>query len=210
LSAFAKVVKETDIPKEHYHAFMEAMLLDVHPRPFADLNDLIESYVYGSAIVVGYFLTHIYGASNPSAYGRALRSARHLGVALQLTNFLRDVAEDQRRGRVYLPVDLLRAQGIERLDTNDVTQHPALKQVVQDIAKAAREHYVASLDDLDAFSPDCRPAIRACIDVYGELNERIRGSEKGIAHRESVPIRRKLQVLPSSKYWRLPLAYLGW
>ena len=45
-------------------------------------------------------------------------------------------------------------------------------------------------------------------DVYGRLNERIARSSRGVAHRESVPLREKLRVLPVSKYWRIPLAYL--
>ena len=113
LAAFTRVVCKRGIPAEHYRAFLGAMRLDTRPRPFETLDDLIRSYVYGSAVVVGYFLTHVYGARDPHSFGRALGSARDLGVALQLTNFLRDVAEDQRRGRVYLPLDALRAEGIE-------------------------------------------------------------------------------------------------
>lgn len=113
VAAFAKVVRECGIPPEHYRAFLDAMRLDVWPRKFATLDDLIESYIYGSAIVVGYFLTYVYGSPRPQDFERALKSARDLGIALQLTNFLRDVAEDQQRGRFYLPQDLLRAEGID-------------------------------------------------------------------------------------------------
>ena len=50
--------------------------------------------------------------------------------------------------------------------------------------------------------------MRACIRVYGRLNERIARSERGISHRESVPLKEKFEALPPSKYWRIPLAYL--
>jgi phytoene synthase len=208
LAGFTRVVRERGIPPGHYRAFLDAMRLDVAPRPFKTLDDLIRSYVYGSAIVVGYFLTHVYGARDPHSFTRALGAARDLGVALQLTNFLRDVAEDQRRGRVYLPTDALRAEGIETLDAEDPRQQAQLARVLRRLATVAAEHYASAEAGLDAFAPDCRLAVQSCIRVYGRLNERIATSGRGVAHRESVPLREKLQALPPSKFWRIPLAYL--
>lgn len=208
VASFAEVVRECRIPPEHYHAFLGAMRLDVRPRKFATLDDLIDSYIYGSAIVVGYFLTYVYGSPKPQDFDRALKSARDLGIALQLTNFLRDVAEDQRRGRVYLPLDLLEAEGIGEMDATDPGQQPALNRVLRKLTAITEGYYESSLANLDAFHHDSRVAIRACIDVYRQLNGRIAGSPRGILHRESVPMREKFRVLPKSKYWRLPLAYL--
>ena len=212
LAAFTRVVRERGIPPEHYRAFLAAMRRDAAPRPFETLEDLIENYIYGSAIVVGYFLAHIYGASAPGDFTRARTSARSLAVALQLTNFMRDVGEDRRRGRVYLPEDLLRAEGIAGacgLDMNDARQRPALARVLRRLATIAERHYAAAERDLDAFSPDCRVAIRACIGVYRRLNTRIgQRPDAAVVRRESVPVREKFGVLPPSKYWRIPLAYL--
>lgn len=209
LAGFTRVVRERDIPPEHYRAFLGAMRLDVTPRPFETLEDLVGAYVYGSAVVVGYFLTHVYGARDARSFAGALDSARDLGVALQLTNFLRDVAEDQRRGRVYLPKDMLRAEFIEELDADAPEQQKPLARVLRRLATVAAEHYASAEKNLDAFAPDCRLAIQACIKVYGRLNERIAASRRGVAHRESVPLREKFGVLPPSKYWRIPLAYLS-
>jgi phytoene synthase len=185
------------------------MAMDVYPRKFETMEDLVDSYVYGSAVVVGYYLTYVYGASVTAQLADTLASARHLGIALQLTNFLRDVAEDQRRGRQYLPMNLLKREGIDELDTGDPSQHDAIMRVIRSVGQNAALHYRCAEQTLDTFSPDSRTAIRACIDVYGELNDRILSSSKGISHRESVPFAQKLRVLPASKYWRLPLAYLG-
>ena len=212
LAAFSRVVRERGIPPEHYRAFLTAMRRDATPHPFETLEDLIENYIYGSAIVVGYFLAHIYGASAPGDFTRATASARSLGTALQLTNFLRDVGEDRRRGRVYLPEDSLRAEGIAGacgLDVDDARQRPALARVLRRLATIAETHYAAAERDLDAFSPDCRVAIRACIGVYRRLNTRIgQRPDAAVVRRESVPASEKFAVLPSSKYWRIPLAYL--
>ena len=207
LAGFARVVRDRDIPAEHYRAFLGAMRLDTEPRPFETLADLVGSYVYGSAVVVGYFLTHVYGARDARSFPRALDAARDLGVALQLTNFLRDVAEDQRRGRVYLPAEALRAEGIEELDATDARQQEPLARVLRRLAAYASELYASAEANSDAFAPDCRPAVRSCIRLYGRLNERI-ALDSHPARRESVPLREKLRLLPPSKYWRIPLAYL--
>jgi phytoene synthase len=208
LAGFTRVVRGRCIPPAHYRAFLDAMRRDIAPAPFETMDDLIEAYVYGSAVVVGYFLTHVYGSKTGADFPRALRAARDLGIALQLTNFVRDVGEDRRRGRVYLPAAMLREEGILEPDVGDARQHAPLARVVRRVARAAAEHYARAERDLDAFAPDCRLAIHSCIKVYGRLNERIARSEAAVSRRESVPLREKFSVLPPSKYWRIPLAYL--
>lgn len=209
LAGFAQVVREAQIPPEHYRSFVGAMRLDAEPRPFDTLDDLIDRYIYGSAVVVGYFLTHVYGSRTPEAFPEALASARALGIGLQLTNFLRDVGEDYRRGRWYLPLDMLHAEGLDSPDVHDAEQRAALGRVVRAMAEKAEGYYREAESRLDAFAPDCHIAIRACIDVYGMLNERILNSSDVLGRRESVPLREKLRPLPVSKYWRIPAAYLA-
>ena len=212
VASFAQVVRDANIPPEHYLAFLSAMRHDVNPRQFLTLPDLIDSYIYGSAIVVGYFLAYVYGPATGDVEGadfkRALKASSDLGIALQLTNFLRDVAEDQKRGRLYLPLDLLREEGLYEADAANPRQQPAFNRILKKLTAISEEYYANAVAQLDAFAPDCRTAIHACIDVYRQLNRQIETSPRGILHRESVPMRRKFQVLPTSKYWRLPLAYL--
>ena len=208
VAAFAEVVRRNRIPAGHYYAFLDAMAADARPRTYRDLDDLIEGYIYGSAVVVGYFLAWVYQASSPAAWRRALDASRNLGIALQLTNFLRDVTEDQRRGRVYLPQDLLLREGISVMDASDPSQSEQLSRVVRRVSGIAEAYYGLAECDLDAFAPDCRIAIRACIDVYRQLNRRI-GASPNIRHRASVPAAEKFRALPASKFWRLPLAYFG-
>ncbi len=184
------------------------MEFDIAPRPFNTLDDLIDNYIYGSAIVVGYFLTHVYGAASPDAFDDAMQSAKNLGIGLQLTNFLRDIQDDAKRGRVYLPTDILEAYGIARFNPSDEQQQEQLRPVVKEMTRLADGFYEKSFQTLNAFHPDSRIAIKACIDVYRMLNTRIADSDLGIHHRESVPLVEKLKPLPASKFWRIPLAYL--
>ncbi len=200
VAGFAEVVRACRIPPEHYREFLAAMRRDVQPRPYRDLDDLVQSYVYGSAVVVGYFLTHVYGASAPDRWGDALTAARELGIALQLTNFARDVVEDDVRGRRYVPLSHLR--------DGDWESPEARREAVRRLAKDAEALYEAAERRLDAFAADSRIAIQACIRVYGALNRAIlRAPEAGRA-RLSVPFREKWRVLPPSKYRTLPRAYL--
>ena len=209
LALFADVVRQHDIPVEYYRSFLAAMRLDAVPRTFATLDELVDTYIYGSAIVVGYFLTHVYGPNHQRDYHRAMRSARHLAIALQLTNFLRDVGEDQRRGRIYLPLDMLRAEGIHDLNVGGPSQRGGIMRVLRELACVAEGHYRRAAADVDAFAGDSQTAIRACIEVYRQLNDRISRSADAIGCRARVPFTRKYRVLPASKYWRLPLAYLS-
>jgi phytoene synthase len=195
LAGFAEVIREHSIPLEHYHAFLLAMRRDVSPRPFHTMNDLIDGYVYGSATVVGYFLAHVYGVAAGSTIADAYACACDLGIALQLTNFARDVAEDGARGRLYVPRDIVDASG--------------LRKGALFLAETAEARYERAVRTLDAFAADTRPAIRACIDVYRLLNRRILAAGGSSEVRQSVPISQKLSALPSGKYWRVPLAWLG-
>lgn len=209
VAGFAAVERATGIPPEYYGAFLDAMARDVEPDTFATVEDLIDGYVYGSAVVVGYFLAHVYGPSAPGGLPRALGAARELGIALQLTNFLRDVAEDHGRGRLYLPLDFLLAEGLSALDPSDPAQREPLARVLRRLAAVAEEHYARAQAGLDAFAPDCRTAIAACIGVYRQLNERVGREPARVYERQSVPLGEKLRALPPSKYWRLPAAFLG-
>lgn len=205
LAAFAQVVRESRIPPEHYRSFLGAMRMDVSPRPFQTLDDLIESYVYGSATVVGYFLAYVYGPARPELMPDALARARDLAIALQLTNFIRDVKEDRRRGRVYLPQDLLRSAGADTDRLNDPDNRKRIIGVIRQVAAFAEDAYWKAEKGLEVFAPDSRVAIKACIDVYGKLNQRIIESDDCVVRRESVSGWRKFMALPARKYWHLPL-----
>jgi 15-cis-phytoene synthase len=195
LAAFAQIVRESGIPPEHYQAFLDAMGRDIAPRPFVSFEDLVSNYVYGSAIVVGYFLAHVYGVSSAATLTDAYAAAADLGTALQLTNFARDFREDEARGRTYIPQDIARNR-----DT---------LESIWFLAEQAETHYSKVASALEVFAPHTRSAIGACIDVYRLLNQRILQSKQSLEVRLSVPVIEKLRALPASKYWRLPLAYVG-
>ena len=103
LNAYADTVRSCDIETSHIAAFMESMKMDTRVFRYRTFEDL-EVYTYGSAAVVGLMMCRVVGVSDE----RATPHAEALGVAMQLTNFLRDVKEDWRRGRGYLPLEDLK------------------------------------------------------------------------------------------------------
>ncbi|MDY6974253.1 MAG: phytoene/squalene synthase family protein [Thermodesulfobacteriota bacterium] len=216
VAAFTRVVLEKRIPHEYYRSFLAAMRHDIKPRSFKTLEDLIDNYIYGSAVVVGYFLAYIYGPSEDSKMEEVLACSRDMGIGLQLTNFLRDVNEDQRRGRLYLPLDMLGSAGVKANNPYDfcplgeLTHRKKVMKVIHQLAEISDSYYRKSLQRLEVFAPDCRVAIKACIDVYAKLNKYITVSSDSTSRRVSVSMREKFGALPFSKYWRLPMAMFGY
>jgi len=208
LAALSELIARHSVPPDYYRSFLTAMAMDIRPRRFATLDDLIESYVYGSAIVVGYLLAYAFGSDGGSAMPAALKSARALGIGLQFTNFARDAGEDLARGRIYVPESLLAQEGITEVHPADLGHRRALGRAAKRLAEAAQPYYAEALAGLDAFAPDARTAIRACAATFARLNERVLRSPQGIDVRQTLPPHEKWKPLPLSKYWRIPVAYL--
>ena len=100
LRAFANTARERGIAPENMADFMKSMKMDTYVFRYPTYEDLAV-YTYGSAAVVGLMMCRVLGVAD----GRAEEHAEALGVAMQLSNFLRDIGEDWRRGRVYLPLE---------------------------------------------------------------------------------------------------------
>ncbi len=107
LRAFADTVRRHKIPLQYVPQFLNAMRMDMKRTRYETFDDL-KTYTWGSASVVGVMMCYILGATKPEA----LRYAETMGLAMQMTNFLRDVGEDWERGRVYLPQEELRQFGV--------------------------------------------------------------------------------------------------
>jgi phytoene synthase len=209
IAAFAEVVKIQQIPHGYYLSFLDAMRADLRPSGFDTAEDLISNYVYGSAVVVGYFLTHVYGSVTPGDFTGALDSARDLAIGLQMTNFARDVADDYWRGRIYAPLDVLADLGWD--DNRNGMENPGkvLTAARTWLAKEAKSKYKSAAAGLHLFNSDCRAAMGCCIRVYSLLNDRILETPGDYQSRPSLPWLSKFAALPPSKYWRVPMAMAG-
>jgi phytoene synthase len=111
LRAYANTVRVRDIDPEDIAAFMKSMKMDTSVFRYERYEDLAV-YTYGSAAVVGLMMCRVVGVVDR----RADVHAETLGVAMQLTNFLRDIGEDWRRGRVYVPLEDLERFSYDEAD----------------------------------------------------------------------------------------------
>lgn len=141
--ALAPFVSRFNLPRGSFDALIEGVEMDVRPRTYERFEDLYE-YCIRVASAVGLICLEIFGYRNP----RSRQYAIDLGVALQLTNILRDVPGDLARGRIYIPQDDLRQHGCtaddlrrEAASAGGGVRSPAVKGVLRQQARRAREYY---------------------------------------------------------------------
>ena len=190
--AFAEVVHRHIIPRALPEALIEGFEWDAIGRRYETLGD-VRAYAIRVAGTVGAMMAVIMGARSAEAVARAC----DLGVAMQLTNIARDVGEDARAGRLYLPRQWLRAGGVDIATWLAAPGHtPAIASAVRDLLMEAERLYRRSTSGT-AFLPKlCRPAIHASRLMYAEIGHEVeRCGHDSITQRAVVPSWRKGQLV---------------
>jgi len=166
--AFYETVQRYRIPHEYFFQMIEGVTSDLEPRAFQTFDELYR-YCYQVASVVGLCTIHVFGFGSRDA----LPLAEKCGVAFQLTNILRDIAEDAARNRVYLPAEDLRRFGVDAGQLRNGQPSGSLRQLLEFEAERARAYYRDSQPLLDMIDRRSRPALRALIGIYSRLLARI-------------------------------------
>ena len=164
LPALADTVHAHAIPARYLHAVIDGVAMDVDPQPFDTFDDLY-CYCYRVASVVGLSCLHIWGFHSEG--GRAEALAEACGVALQLTNIVRDVREDALLGRVYLPQDDLRRFGVEPAELAAPRATGRVRALLEFQGSRAAEYYARAepLADAAWSRPVGRPVLRAIVGI---------------------------------------------
>ncbi len=165
------------------------------PDTYATFADLYR-YCYLVASVVGLVCIRIFGYRDP----RAEKLAEETGIAFQLTNILRDVAEDAARNRVYLPLNKLTVHGVslESLLHRAPAAPPTISErsLLEAIAKRAEDYYRSARELLPLIDPESRPALWVLVSIYHGLLKRIERADYDVfTRRASVPLLQKLAIL---------------
>ena len=126
--------------KGDFHDVIDGMEMDAGAAIRAPAMAALDLYCARVAGAVGHLSVHVFGDSGPAAH----EVADALGRALQLTNILRDLAEDAERGRLYLPRELLDRHGVRTDEPQAVLRHPSLPAVCRDLAVVALGHFNAA------------------------------------------------------------------
>jgi phytoene synthase len=171
---------------------LEGFLWDANGRGYETLEE-VHDYAARVAGTVGAMMALVMGVRDEAALSRAC----DLGVAMQLTNIARDVGEDARNGRLYLPRQWLRDAGIDPQAWLAAPNFdPAIAAIVQRLLDAADALYRRAEHGIAGLPRDCRPAIHAARLVYAEIGREIeRNGLDCISRRAVVSGRRKLALI---------------
>jgi phytoene synthase len=167
--ALSVVVAQYKIPKTLLEALLEGFEWDKMGRRYNTIEDL---YAYAARVAgtVGAMMSLIMGTRQQLPLTRACE----LGLAMQLTNIARDVGEDAKNGRLYLPLDWMRAEGIDPESwLKDPKFTPQIARVVDRLLKTADMLYQRSQNGISQLPRDCRAAIYGARLVYAQIGRQI-------------------------------------
>lgn len=201
LAALVDTARRYEIEPRHFEDFMASMLMD-GPAELGGITDYasfdeLGGYVHGSAAAIGLQVLPVLGTVVPRQ--RAEPHAAALGVAFQVTNFLRDVGEDLDRGRIYLPADELAAFGVDRelltwcrrSGRADRRVHRALAHLVA----RTRAIYRRAAPGIPMLEPVSRACVATAFTLYGGILDEIAAAGYDVlGRRVAVPTSRRLAI----------------
>ncbi len=183
LPAFAAAVERYRIPVRYFSELIDGMQSDLRPAVYRTFDELYR-YCYRAASTVGLAAVHVFGFDRPAA----LQLAEKCGVAFQLTNILRDVAEDAGLGRVYLPQEDLDRFGLSRNEILERTIQPAderFRRLMEFQWTRAERYYREAAPLLTMVERRSRPALWAMAALYHGILLRIRGLQYNVLDRRA-------------------------
>ena len=187
--------KEFSIDEKHLGEIVDGMEMDLTQSRFLDWPGL-ERYCYRVAGVVGLLAAGIFGYRDP----RTLDYAKNLGIAFQLTNIIRDVGEDARKNRIYLPMEDLKRFGVTAADILNGRQTPQFEELLKFETKRAKGYYESALNALPAEDRRAQRPGLIMAAIYRALLEEIElDGFRVLEHRTS--------LTPLRKFW---LAWKTW
>jgi 15-cis-phytoene synthase len=193
--ALAALVRDTSLPRALLDGLLEGFAWDAQGRRYETIDDVM---AYGARVAgtVGAMMTRVMEATHPTTVARACE----LGVAMQLTNIARDVGEDARRGRLYLPMAWMREEGLDpEAWLADPVFDARLARVIERLLQTADAIYARAECGIIGLPRDCRPGIYAARLVYAEIGHQLQAEGlNSVGRRTVVSKGRKLALLMRS------------
>ena len=189
--ALQPVVAQFNLAQEHFLEIIDGMEMDLKFNRYEDFKQL-QLYCYRVASVVGLLSAQIFGFKNR----KTLKYAHDLGMAFQLTNIIRDVGEDARRGRIYLPLDELKKAKVTENDILQSRETPQFKELIEYQIERAESYYDKALRELPAEDAKQQRTGLMMAAIYRTLLREIKrdSAEKVLNSRTSIPPFRKLML----------------
>ena len=187
--ALKAVVGEYALPREHFDAIIDGMAMDLEQNRYLDFATL-ERYCHRVAGVVGLLSAEIFGYTDPTTRGYA----HELGIAFQLTNIIRDVGEDARRGRIYVPQDELQRFGVAAADILRRKLTPGFQALMAFQVDRARAYHARALAALPARDRRAQRAGLIMAAIYRALLDEIERDGYRV-------LDRRISLTPLAKAW---------
>ncbi len=188
--ALQPVLAEFDLPQEQLLEIIDGMEMDLRQSRYLDFKAL-SLYCYRVASVVGLLAAEIFGYTDR----RTLKYAHDLGMAFQLTNIIRDVGEDARRGRIYLPIDELQRFGVPAADILNARESDNFRQLMAFQIERAEHYYRQAMEALPAVDRKAQRPGLVMAAIYRTLLDEIqRDGCRVLTQRTSLPPLRKLWI----------------
>jgi phytoene synthase len=194
--AMTYTMRRWHIPRAHVEAFLDSMRMDIRVTGYPTYADL-EKYMYGSASVIGLQMLPILEPVTPEAAPRA----RALGEAFQMSNFVRDVGEDLKRGRVYLPQEDLDLFGVTRDVLGRGVVTPSVRELLRFEIERTRGLYAFAEPGIDMVHPTSRDCVRTAFTLYRGILDAVEAAHyQVLTQRVTVPLTRRIAVaLPAAR-----------
>lgn len=181
-----------------FQDMIKGMVMDLDQNRFETFEELY-IYCYRVAGTVGLMTMPVMGVAEGSTYEEALEPALALGVALQLTNILRDVGEDRVRQRIYLPQEDLRRFNVSEQSLFRGVKDEKYVAMTKFQIERAREWYRLAEDGIDMLAEDARLPVRASLDMYSSILNKIEDNDYDNFNKRAYTAKwEKLMMLPGS------------
>lgn len=199
--ALQVVASRWPVQRLHFDQLIDGCAMDLEPARFATFCEL-RSYCYKVASTVGLICIEIFGYENPGTR----QYAEELGLALQLTNILRDVPTDLARGRLYIPLDELSAHGVTEEALREGRMTPAISALLERQAQRAREQFARAETCLPPEDARRLVAARIMGAIYRDLLTRIAARDHDVfGERVRVPRFHKARLAVAT--WMRTMAF---
>jgi phytoene synthase len=187
LRALTDTVERYAIDRRLFADFLTSMRMDLNVTEYRTFDDLA-GYMHGSAGVIGLQMLPVLGTVGPRAEAEPYAAA--LGEAFQLTNFLRDVGEDLDRGRIYLPMEELRAFGVDRARLRWAHRtgrpDPNVRRALAHLVARTYAVYRRAEPGIAMLRPQARPCVSTAATLYRGILDRIVAADYAVLHRRAV------------------------
>ncbi len=196
LIAFSDVLKRYHIPIEMPFELMEGVCMDLFKNRYETFDELYD-YSFKVASIVGLMTSQVFGYESREALGYAV----DLGIAMQLTNILRDVGEDLRRDRIYLPKEDLDRFGVTEQDLFDYSLNKQVTDLLRFEINRTRRYYNRSDKGIQLLSADSRLPVYLARQNYSRILDKIEANDYNVFdHRAYLNATEKLFILPQAYY----------